>query len=235
MTDAPLPTYRLDDGIAVITLDDGKANVFSNAALEALEGHLDQVEADRARALVLVGRPGRFSAGFDLGEMMGSDEGMRALVVRGARWWMRLYGLGVPTVAACTGHALAGGAITLLSCDVRVGADVAAKIGLNEVAIGMTLPTFIVELARDRIATTHLTAVVTGTIFDPAGAVTVGFLDRVVEASAVVDEAMAEARTLAERRTGAYAATKTKLRGAMIAAALAGVVADMETVGRPAA
>ena len=185
--------------------------------------------------MVLVGRPGRFSAGFDLGEMMGSDEGMRALVVRGARWWMRLYGLGVPTVAACTGHALAGGAITLLSCDVRIGADVPAKIGLNEVAIGMTLPTFIVELARDRIAPQHLTAVVTGTVFDPAGAATVGFLDRVVDEAAVVDEAMAEARMLAERRTGAYAATKIKLRGAMIASALDGVVADMETVGRPVA
>ncbi|MEO6989313.1 MAG: crotonase/enoyl-CoA hydratase family protein [Aquihabitans sp.] len=235
MTDVPMPTYELDDGIAVIALDDGKANVFSTAALEVLEGHLDRVEADGARALVLVGRPGRFSAGFDLGEMMGGDEGMRALVVRGARWWMRLYGLGIPTVAACTGHALAGGAITLLSCDVRIGADVPSKIGLNEVAIGMTLPKFIVELARDRISTQHLTAVVTGTVYDPAGAVTVGFLDRVVDEAAVFDEAMAEARMLAERRTSAYAATKTKLRGALIATLLDGVVADMETVGSPTA
>lgn len=235
MTDVPLPTYQLDDGVAVISLDDGKANVFSNAALDVLESHLDRVEADGARALVLIGRPGRFSAGFDLGEMMSSDEGMRALVVRGAHWWMRLYGLGVPTIAACTGHALAGGAITLLSCDVRIGADAPAKIGLNEVAIGMVLPTFIVELARDRIPPQHLTSVVTGTVFDTAGAATVGFLDRVVDEAAVLDEAMAEARMLAERRTGAYAATKTKLRGAMIATVLASVVADMETVGRPAA
>lgn len=234
MTDPALPTYRFEDGVAVISLDDGKANVFSNAALEVLERHLDEAEADGARALVLAGRPGRFSAGFDLQEMMASDEDMRALVVRGARWWMRLYGLGMPTVAACTGHALAGGAITLLSCDVRIGADVPAKIGLNEVAIGMTLPVFVVELARDRIAPSHLTAAVTGTVYEPSAAVTAGFLDRVVADHAVIDEALAEAKRLAELRTGAYAGTKTKLRGAMIASSLEGVVADMDSVSKPA-
>ncbi len=95
-----LPTYSLDDGVAVVTLDDGKANAFSNAVLESLEDILDQIEADGARALVLVGRPGRFSAGFDLAEMTTGAEEMRALVARGARWWLRLYQLPVPTVAA---------------------------------------------------------------------------------------------------------------------------------------
>lgn len=233
MTDATLPTYRLDDTLAVITLDDGKANVFSNAALEVLEGFLDRVEADGARGLVLVGRPGRFSAGFDLGEMTSSDDSMRALVVRGARWWMRLYGLGVPTVAASTGHALAGGAITLLSCDVRLGADVSAKVGLNEVAIGMTLPIFAVELARDRIATSHLTRVVTGEVFTPADAVTAGFLDRLVPEADLVDEALAAARALAERNTTAYGGTKTNLRAEMIERCLAGVEADMARMAGP--
>jgi enoyl-CoA hydratase len=232
MTDA-LPTYQLNDGLATITLDDGKANVFSNAALEVLEGLLDQVEADGARGLVLVGRPGRFSAGFDLSEMSADDETMRALVVRGARWWLRLYGLGIPTAAACTGHALAGGAITLLSCDVRVGADVPAKIGLNEVAIGMMLPKFAVELARDRVAKDRLWAAVTGEVFDPAGAVDAGFLDRVVDADSVVAEATAACRALAERNTTAYALTKTNVRGAMIESCLADVVADMDRMSVP--
>src|SRR4051812_10123038 len=107
MTDETLPTYRLDDGVAIITLDDGKANAFSTAALVALEAHLDQGIADGARALVIVGRPGRFSAGFNLEEMTSGTAEMRALVVRGARFWLRLFGLGIPTVAACTGHALA--------------------------------------------------------------------------------------------------------------------------------
>jgi enoyl-CoA hydratase len=234
MTEATLPTYRLDGNLAVITLDDGKANVFSNAALEALEGHLDQVEADGARGLVIIGRPGRFSAGFDLSEMTTSVEGMRALVARGARWWLRVYGLGMPTVAACTGHALAGGAITLLSCDVRIGADVPAKIGLSEVSIGMPLPIFAVELARDRLDKAAFSrSTIGGTVYDAAGAVDAGYLDRVVPADDLVTEAMAEARRLAELRTAAYARTKTNARGAMIEACLAGLDADMSSVDAP--
>jgi enoyl-CoA hydratase len=129
MPEAAPTSYDLTDGLATISLDDGKANVFSNASLEALENHLDQAEADGARAMLIVGRPGRFSAGFDLAEMTSSTESMRSLVIRGARWWMRLYGMGLPTVAACTGHALAGGALTLLSCDLRIGAAARLRSG----------------------------------------------------------------------------------------------------------
>ncbi len=235
MTDpATLPTYELREGIAVITLDDGKANVFSNALLEALEGLLDQVEADEARALVLVGRDGKFSAGFDLKEMMASVEGMRALVARGARWWLRLYGLGMPTVAACTGHALAGGAITLLSCDTRIGADVPSKIGLSEVAIGMPLPVFAVEFARERLTKTSFVAsTIQATVYDAHGAATVGYLDRVVPAGDLLAEALAEAARLGELRTGAYARTKTNARAGIIDHCLATLDADMASVEGP--
>lgn len=230
----PLPTYQLDGEVAVITLDDGKANAFSNAVLEVLEGHLDQAEADGARALVLMGRDGKFSAGFDLKEMTASVEGMRSLVVRGARWWLRLYGLAMPTVAACTGHALAGGALTLLGSDVRLGADVPAKIGLTEVTIGMPLPKFAVELARERLTKRAFDqATLQGQFYDPAGAVEVGYLDRVVPEGDLLDEAMAEARRLATLRTGAYARTKTNARGTMIESCLADVEADMASTDGP--
>ena len=237
MTEAStLPTYVLDDGIAVITMDDGKANAFGNDVLEALEGLLDRVEADGARALVLVGRAGKFSAGFNLKEMTAGVEAMRALVVRGARWWLRLYGLGVPTVAACTGHALAGGAITLMACDVSIGADVPAKIGLTEVAIGMPLPIFAIEFARERLTkTAFVPSTLHATVYDPAGAAEVGYLTRVVPMESLLDEAMAEARRLAEFRTGAYARTKTNARTAMIESCLAGLEADMASVDGPTA
>lgn len=233
MTDT-LSTYRLDDGVAVVTLDDGKANAFSTAALVRLEAHLDHTEVDGAKALVLVGRPGRFSAGFDLDEMTDSVSGMRALVVRGAEFWMRLYGLGIPTVAACTGHALAGGALTLLSCDLRIGADVPSKIGLNEVAIGLNLPKFAVELARDRLVRRSFVAsTMGGRVYDADDAVRVGFLDRVVPADDLVATAVAEARALGELRTSAYAATKLNARGELIQRELARLVADVDTMELP--
>lgn len=229
-----LPTYRLDDSIAVITMDDGKANVISTQVVQTLEAHLDQALADSARALVIVGRPGKFSAGFELSEMTAGVESMRALVVAGARWMLRLYGFGLPTVAACTGHALAAGALTLLSCDVRIGADVPSKIGLNEVAIGMALPKFAVELARDRLIREAFGPSTMGAqIYDPAGAAAVGYLDHVVPEDQLLDAAMAEARRLGEIRTSAYALTKLNLRSAMIEAQLAGVVADLDSVDVP--
>lgn len=236
MTDAPLPTYRLDDttAVAVITLDDGKANAMSSATVEALDALLDRAEADGARALVIAGRPGKFSAGFNLEEMTASPDSMRALVARGARMLLRLYGFGVPTVAACTGHALAGGALTLLACDVRIGADVPCKIGLSEVAIGMPLPRFAVELARDRLAVAHLTeATVTGAVYDAAGAAEAGYLDRVVAAEAVEAEALATAARLAQLRSGAVGRTKRNLRGAMIDEQIELLVGDLATIDGP--
>jgi enoyl-CoA hydratase len=214
MTDAAsLPVYRLDDGVAVVTMDDGKANAVSPAVLDTLGDALDRAAADGARAFVLAGRPGKFSAGFDLATMTSGVEPMRALVEAGARFMMRLYGLGIPTVAACTGHALAGGALLLLSCDHRVGGTNPAKIGLNEVAIGMGLPIFAVELARDRLAPAEFQpATMQARLYDPAGAVTAGYLDRTVADDEVVTEAIADARRLAELRTGAYAGTKAHVR-----------------------
>ena len=117
---------------------------------------LDRAESD-ARSVVITGRQGKFSAGFDLATMTESTESMRELVTAGAQMLMRLYGFGLPTVAACNGHALAAGALVLLSCDRRIGAEGPAKIGLNEVAIGMALPIFAVELARDRLQPAQLT------------------------------------------------------------------------------
>lgn len=229
-----LPTYTFENNIAIIRMDDGKANVFSFAVVEALHKHLDQAAADKARSLVLIGRPGKFSAGFDLGEMTASPESARSLVAAGAHLWLRIYGLEIPTVAACTGHALAGGAITLMSCDLRIGADVPSKIGLNEVAIGLVLPKFAVELARERIAKSHFTAATMGAqIYDPAGAKDAGFLDLVVPEQELEAVATQEAARLGLLRTGAYGATKANARAMMIAEVGAGVEADMASIDIP--
>lgn len=239
MTDTPSgttgssPGYRLHDGIAVVTLDDGKANAISEAVLDGLSSALGQAEAE-ARAVVFIGRDGRFSAGFDLAAMSASSESMRSLVSRGARWMMRLYGCGLPTVAACTGHALAAGALTLLCCDHRVGADGPFKIGLNEVSIGMALPVFGVELARERLTPSEFgPATMQARIYDPDGAAAAGYLDRVVPAERLLDEAMADARRLAEVHGRAYARTKQVARQAVIDHILATLEADLAGVGKP--
>lgn len=225
--------YRLIDGVAIVTLDDGKANAITGPLIEELHRALTRAE-EEARAVVIVGREGRFSAGFDLATMTASVESMRTLVVDGARLLMRLYGLRLPTVAACTGHALAAGALLLLSSDQRVGADGPFKIGLNEVGIGMALPAFAVELARERLAVAEVgRATLQAQIYDPAGAVTAGYLDRIVPAEQVLDEALRDAHRLAELRTGAYARTKLVARQAVITRVLTTLDADMASITAP--
>jgi len=215
MSDAPVTT-TIEDGVAVLRFDDGKVNVLSYEAIEALDAWLDQAEAE-ATAVCLTGRPGAFSAGFDLSIMTTGIENALALVTAGGKMMLRMYLHPQPVVGAVTGHALAGGALLSATCDVRIGADRASKIGLNEAQIGMSLPAFAVELARDRLdPRAFVRATLLGEVFDPHGAVDAGWLDKVVPEESCVDEAIAEARRLGGLSQAAYATTKRMLRQATI-------------------
>jgi enoyl-CoA hydratase len=216
---------ELREGVAVVRIDDAKANAFSHAVIDALGQALDRAEKD-AGSVLLVGRPGRFSAGFDLTSMRGGAEAARGLVGAGAELFLRLFELPLPVVAACTGHALAAGAVTLLSCDLRLGARGAYKIGLNEVAIGLALPIFGVELARARLSKRHFDrAVGQAEIYAPEAAVDAGFLDRCVDADALFEVAMGEAARLAQLPQPAFRATKLRSH-AEIAAGIRATLAD---------
>ena len=149
---------------------------------------------------------------------------------------MRIYGHPQPVVVAVTGHALAAGALLTLACDTRIGADGPAKIGLNETAIGMGLPRYASELATARLSPAHLTrAAVQAEIYDPAGAVEAGYLDRLVPAAECEAVAVAEAARLGQYRTGAYSHTKSALRQATIDRVLAGLDDDMLHIAAPEA
>ena len=218
MSDAAVQVEQLD-GVVVVHLDDGKANALSADVIAAVTAALDHAEADDSiGAMVLHGRPGKFCAGFDLNVMRGGDFGqIVSLVSDGGELVRRLYGSPVPVVAACTGHALAAGALLLLGCDVRVGADVDCKIGLNEVAIGMVLPDWALTIAVERLSKRHLQRVVANAVVTgAAGAVDAGFLDEVVPEVEVLAAAVAHARTLATLSSRAYAGTALALRGRVL-------------------
>jgi enoyl-CoA hydratase len=213
----PIVTTELQDEVAVVRFDDGKANAFSPTSMTALNAALDQAEKE-AKAVVIVGRPGRFSGGFDLSVMRAGDAAAVAQMVRsGAELAARLYEFPKPVVIACSGHAIAMGAVLLLSADVRIGAQGDFKIGLNEVTIGMTLPTFAVELANDRLSRRHLQrAAALAELYAPTDAVDAGFLDRVVAPEALLEEAVAEATRHAALDARAHHGTKQNLRAATV-------------------
>jgi enoyl-CoA hydratase/carnithine racemase len=227
-------TTSVDDGVLVVRLDDGKMNAISHRVIEQLHGALDTAAVD-AQAVCLVGNDRALSAGFDLSVMSAGPVAARELVEAGARLLMRLYAHPQPTVVAVTGHALAAGALVVLSCDTRIAADKSSKIGLNEVAIGMRVPVFAMELARDRLSKRYATrATLQAEIFDPAGAKAAGYIDGVVDEASCVQSAVDEARRLGRLPGGGYAASKQALRQATIEHVLATLDEDMSLLAGPA-
>ncbi|MEZ4257203.1 MAG: crotonase/enoyl-CoA hydratase family protein [Polyangiales bacterium] len=205
-------SYRVDREVAVITMDDGKANALGPSMLRALDEALGRAEQE-GRAVVLAGRAGKFCAGFDLKVMMSAPTAARDLVLDGAKLFLRLFEHPRPVVIACTGHAVAGGALLVLCGDLRVGTEGPFMIGLNEVAIGLTLPRFAVELARERLSPRAMgAATVLATMYAPNDAANAGYLDEVVEADAVLERAISEAQRLGALPAAAFAGTKQRVR-----------------------
>lgn len=209
---------ELDGDVAVITFDDGKANALSFDALDSLEAAFTTAASDSAvKAAVLCGREGRFSAGFDLSVMTSGADNARTLLAQGARFGLHLFAFPKPVVFGVTGHALAMGGILTVCGDLRVGADGPFKIGLNEVAIGMPVPRFAVELCRDRLSPAWFTRCVQhARICSPTEAVEAGFLDEVVDPTAVATRAAELAHQLAETvHPTPFRVTRRNVRGAL--------------------
>lgn len=228
MTD-PVTTSTVGD-VAVISLDDGKANALSFSVLDGIDAALDGAEAS-SKAIAIVGREGKFSAGFDLSVMTGgSIDDARRLLTSGAELGLRIFESPVPVVLGVTGHALAMGGILLTCADYRVGAAGPFKIGLNEVAIGMPVPTFGTELCRDRLAKRWFTRCVQhAEILAPADALDAGFLDEVVAPEQVRPRALEVAQRLADTvHPGPFRMTRTNTRGQLGEVLRRGLAADGE-------
>ncbi|MFL2519161.1 MAG: hypothetical protein CBB90_14170 [Gammaproteobacteria bacterium TMED30] len=204
--------YRLQDKVAIIGLDDGKANAVGHGFVDAMTEGLDRAERDAA-AVVITGREGVFSAGFDLKEIAKGAQERTELVNRGAAMLLRLFCFPQPLVVASAGHAIAAGALVLLAADTRLGAAGDFKYGLNETAIGMSLPPFGMEMAKCRLSKRHQTqAILQAQLYDPNTAQEVGYLDQVVAAQELETQAIEQATALAELPSAAYAGTKLDVR-----------------------
>ncbi len=204
-------------------MDDGKVNALSPAMLGEIAAALDQAEKDDAIALI-TGREQILSAGFDLKSL---PEHPKEMLGAGARLTERLLSFPSPVVAACNGNAIAMAAFILLSCDVRIGVRGDFRIGLNEVAIGLTVPWFGISVARHRLARPYFDrCTVTGALLDPDEAVRAGFLDRLVAAEELMPEALEAAAELKKLNRDAHRATKLRVREQ----ALAGVRDGIERI-----
>jgi enoyl-CoA hydratase len=208
--------YHLEDGIATLTLDNGKVNAVSPEVIAAFHAALDRAEADKA-VVIITGTPGILSGGYDLKVMTSGPQNAIALVAAGSGLARRMLAHPFPIIVACTGHAVAKGAFILLSADYRVGVEGPFRIGLNEVQIGMTMHHVGIELARDRLRKSYFNrCVINAEMFEPQEAVQAGFLDAVVAPDELMPAAIAMAEQLKKLNMTAHANTKVKARRAFL-------------------
>lgn len=211
-----LISYQLEDGIATLTLNNGKVNAISPDVIAAFNAALDQAETDRA-VVILTGQPGILSGGYDLKVMTSSAEAAIDLVAKGSTLARRMLAHPFPIIVACPGHAVAKGAFLLLSADYRIGVEGPFNIGLNEVQIGMTMHHVGIELARDRLRKSAFhRSVINAEMFDPQGALNAGFLDKVVSIDELQETARTAALQLKKINMNAHRKTKLKVRKALL-------------------
>lgn len=211
-----LVTCNIENKVATITLQNGKVNAISHQVIDELNLALDQAEQSHA-VVVITGQPGMLSGGYDLKVMRESNTSAMALVEKGSTLTRRMLAFPYPILVACSGHAVAKGAFLLLAADYRIGVDGDFKIGLNEVAIGMTMHHAGVELARGRLAPVFFNrAVVLAEMVSPADAVTAGFLDKVVPVAEFVPTVNFIAQAMTKLDMTAHHQTKLKVRAELL-------------------
>ena len=205
--------YTVINNIATLTFDDGKANAVGPQFLDDINTGLDRAQAEQVGAVILRGREGIFSGGFDLEEFKKGVELGMTMVGRGFDLLVRLYSFPLPLVAACTGHGVAMGAFIIMACDSRIGSRGNFKISLPETAIGMALTPLLLALTAARISRQHMTRVaLQSEVYNPEQAVEAGFIDEAVEADLLDARAMEVALKLANLPQAQYAANKLSIR-----------------------
>jgi enoyl-CoA hydratase/carnithine racemase len=230
---AELATYELEGRIATIAMDDGKVNALSIEMLKAVLAALDRAEQDNA-VVILTGRDKYFSAGFDLKVFSERPGEIVEMLTLGAKLSERLLSFPTPVLVACNGHAIAAGTFPALSADLRIGVEGPYKLGLNEVKIGLTVPLYVVELARQRLTPRDFNrALVNATMYSPEEAVGAGLLDRLVPAGELREASLEAAEELAELNMDAHAATKLRVRDGALKALRAAIDTELTQQAGP--
>lgn len=230
MADAPV-TLRKEGSLSIITIDDGKANVFGVPMSQGLLDALNEVDIKKG-AVVIEGRDGIFSGGFDLKVVQGGDpKAIRLMTVNGVHAALKAFDFPRPIVGAITGHAIAMGAIFHMGLDWRIGARGNFKHGLNEIKDGLTLPIFALELPRFRLnPRMYQESVMQSRLYTPDEAIEPGFLDEVVEPDQVREAAYRKAEELAKLPNPAYGISKKRDRAVVKKYVLETLIEDLDAI-----
>lgn len=219
-------SYQLNNSVATITMDDGKVNAMSIEMQKELNAALDQAEKDKA-VVVLGGREGIFSGGFDLLTLKSGGEKALQMLIGGFELSERILKFPRPVIMANPGHCVAMGVFIMLSGDYRIGVCGDYKMGANEVAIGLVVPESAIEICRDQLNPACFNrSMLTSEFFTPQDALQAGLLDQLVNKDELLDKAQQLASEYTKLDNNAYQATKTLVRGGLYKRVRAGIEND---------
>lgn len=209
--------YRQQDGIATITLDDGKRNALSPEMFREIYAAIDRAERDGA-VLILTGRESVFSAGFDLKVMRRGGLDALRMLRAGYALTARVLDYPYPVITACNGHVLAMGVFLMLSSDYVIGSRGDFKVSANEVALGLTMPRVAATLLHHRLSpAAYQRAVTLSEYFSVDEALAVGFFDALCHPAELASRAQAQASALRDSLDmRAHGASKRRIRRATV-------------------
>ena len=206
---AKIATLTNKDDISIITLDDGKANVFSPKMIQDVNECLDKVPTESG-ALIITGRDGMFSAGFDLKIISSGDmQATMDMSLSGFKLLSRIFSFPRPVLAACSGHGIALGTFLLCCCDYRIGVKGDYMIGANEMRTNMVIPIPILELISHRVTASHKYRAILGAeMYSIQSGVEAGLIDEIVDSKDLMEAAILKAKDLASMGHPSYTLTK---------------------------
>jgi enoyl-CoA hydratase len=224
----PIVKYQSTENYVIITLNNGKVNAISSLVIDGLNDCLDKASKEN-KVVIITGKSGFFSAGYDLKEMTSSSESAKELVTKGSQLSLKMLSFSQPIIIACSGHAIAKGAFLLLSADYRIGVEGSFKIGLNEVQIGMTMHNAGIAIANARLSNVYLNRSVNNAeMYAPKNAITAGFLDLVVPESDLLSKAFEVATMFSNLNKKAHLQTKLKVRAVHLESIKKAIALDLK-------
>ncbi len=216
--------FDIHDELGWLTLDDGKVNALDTQTLKMIRAVFEEATA-KSLPVILKGREGLFSAGFDLKGFSGDEATALTQLQAGVDAIMAILEHPLPVVTVCTGHAYPMGAFLMMASDIRIGVDGPYRIGLNETAINMAVPDFALALARHRLGPSAITNISVARMHSPAEAMRAGFLDYLCEPKTLEACLNTQLATVKALNTSAFASTKSRLNR--------GVILDVRGAGLP--
>jgi enoyl-CoA hydratase len=200
--------------VAVMTMAYGKANALDIDFCDAIVARFEALRSGDAKAVVLTGQGGMFSAGVNLLKLSdGGVDYVRRFLPALHRLYDTVFFFPKPVIAAVNGHAIAGGCVLECCADKRIAASGSARIGVTELLVGVPFPPMAFEVMRFATAPQYFAdGMLSGATFTPDVALARGLVDELAELATLLDRAIATAETLAALPPATFWLTKQQLR-----------------------